>query len=535
MMTSTMLIGLDGATFTILDPLMQDGIMPFLKEFVDSGVRAELRSVIPALTPPAWTSLMTGRSPGGHGIFDFFLKESPDSPYIRFATFHDIHTETIWSMVNRHGQRATALNYPLMFPPPAIDGYVVSGFIPWRQLRLGCHPADLFERLKSLPGFNQRELAMDMALEEKAIEGCQSDEYEDWIELHIRREQNWFQILRKLMLEDPCELTAVLFDGVDKIQHLLWRFLDPAYLSETMSPWEQQIRERCLDYFRQLDQLLAEIVSLAGPDATVVLASDHGFGPQTGTFFINTWLEQHGYLAWADNKAPLASKPGELGIGQLARHVYLLDWDRTLAYAPTPSSNGIHIVVAEEDGKTGIPKSEYESFRSRLVDELRSFTDLAGEPVVSQIWTREEAFAGPFMDLAPDLTLELRDGGLVSIVASDAPYKPRPEPSGTHHRDGIFIARGPGLRQGASLPRLSIVDVAPLVLYSMGLPIPADLDGRVPTEAVEPEALQAHPVQTAAPTAPVASEPSEVPAGPVLDAEAEAELMRRLRALGYVE
>ena len=108
----TLLLGLDGATFTVLEPLMRDGVMPFLKGFVAGGVSGELQSVIPALTPPAWTSLTTGRSPGHHGILDFFCKESPESHHIRIATSRDVHAETIWSLADRHGLRATALNFP---------------------------------------------------------------------------------------------------------------------------------------------------------------------------------------------------------------------------------------------------------------------------------------------------------------------------------------------------------------------------------------------------------------------------------------
>ena len=86
-----------------------------------------------------------------------------------------------------------------MFPPPKVSGFVVPGWIPWRQLRLACHPADLFDRLRELPAFQPRELAMDMKLEERATEGCSNaQEYAPWIELHIRREQNWFEILRHL-------------------------------------------------------------------------------------------------------------------------------------------------------------------------------------------------------------------------------------------------------------------------------------------------------------------------------------------------
>jgi len=534
----TVLIGLDGATFTILDPLMQDGVMPFLKELIDSGVRAELRSVIPPLTPPAWASLMTSRSPGQHGIFDFFRRESLDSHHIRFVTSRDVHAETIWSIVNRHGRRATVLNFPLLFPSPPINGCVVSGWMPWWLLRLGCHPVSLYDWLKALPEFNARELAMDMSLEKRAksIEGYkQHGEYEDWIEPHIRREQQWFQILRALMREDPCELTAVLFDGMDRLQHLCWRLLDPAYLDEPLSPWAQRTRQRCVDYFRQLDQLLAEIVSLAGPEATVVLASDHGFGAQTGTFFVNTWLEQRGYLAWADDKAPLASESEVRDIGQLARYVYLLDWERTKAYASTPSSNGIHIVVAGQGGEKGVPEAEYEGFRNRLVEELRSFTaPETGEPVVSQVWTREEVFDGPYIHMAPDLTLELRDGGLASVLASDVPFKARCELVGSHRPEGVFIAAGPGIRQGISLSQLSILDVAPLVLHSLGLPIPADMEGRVPVEAFEPSLLQARPVRADVRIESPPRSPSYTDAGE-LDAEAEAEVLRRLRALGYVE
>src|SRR3989304_5609186 len=184
-----------GPTFTILVGLRAEGVMPFLKQFTSGGARADLRSVIPPLTPPAWTSLMTGRSPGHPGVFDFFRLASADSRQVRLTTSHDIHCETIWSLASRAGLRVTTLNFPLMFPPPHIDGYVVpGGWMPWRQLRLGCYPPDLSDPLKALPGFNARELAMDPGLEEKAIEGCSQEEDADWIEPHIRRGQHWVQV-----------------------------------------------------------------------------------------------------------------------------------------------------------------------------------------------------------------------------------------------------------------------------------------------------------------------------------------------------
>jgi predicted AlkP superfamily phosphohydrolase/phosphomutase len=529
------LLGLDGATFTVLSPLMRDGVMPFLKEFVASGVSGELRSVIPALTPPAWTSLTTGRSPGHHGIFDFFCKEAPDSHDIRLATARDVHAETIWSLADRHGLRTTALNFPLMFPPPRVNGVVVPGWMPWRQMRLGCHPPEVYDRLKKLPGFNAQELAMDLNPEAKALQGCREEEYEEWVLLHIRREKQWFAILRALMLEDPCDLTAIVFDGVDRIQHLCWRFLSPDP-GANLTAAEQRIRERCLQYFRELDGILAEVVSLAGPDATVVFASDHGFGPQTGTFFVNAWLEERGHLAWAGADAPRAAGAQALGIEQLARHAFLMDWTKTRAYAPTPSSNGVHIVPHGPGHPGGVRPEDYARFRDELAQELRGVRDpVTGVPVVARVHTRDEVFEGPYKEMAPDLTLELADGGLISILASDVPFRRRSVASGTHRPEGIFMARGPGLECGVRLGSLSILDVAPLLLESLDLEVPAGMEGRVPAGAFHPAWRRARSARPEPARAAAEAPPAAALEGALFTKEDELKLAQRLRDLGYIE
>ena len=152
-MGPTVLIGLDGATFDVLDPYMESGVMPHLAELSARGTRAVLRSIMPPLTPPAWTSMVTGKHPGQHGIFDFFQKEEPGSVYFSFATSQEVRSATIWTLASEQDRRIISLNFPLMFPPPPVEGAVVpGGMMPWRQLRLGCHPPGLFDRLKELPG-----------------------------------------------------------------------------------------------------------------------------------------------------------------------------------------------------------------------------------------------------------------------------------------------------------------------------------------------------------------------------------------------
>ena len=521
------LIGLDGGTFSILDLLMRAGVMPFLERFAATGVQAELRSVIPPLTPPAWASITTGRSPGHHGVFDFFAFESPESRHVRITNSSDVRCETIWSMVSRQGLSATVLNFPLTAPPRPLAGCLIPGWVLWRFLRRSCYPVGVYDRIKDLPGFDPRELAMNLELEQKALNGCPPAEQEDWVRVHLRRERQWFEILSHLMRTEPHDLTAIVFDGVDKLQHLFWNLLHP----DSVSSPDSAVRRLCVDYFRQLDGLIEQTVALAGDDANVFIVSDHGFGPSDEIVHINTWLAQNGYLRWADSHAAEGDDSDTLGVGIVGWMDKLIDWEATTAYARTPSSNGIHICVAGRRGSQGIAPDDYLGFRDRLKNMLLDFRDPGtGERVVTHAWTREEAFPGALMADAPDLTVRLRDGGFVSTVRSEAVVTPRAEPVGVHRPEGIFLARGAAVAQGVRLSPISVLEVTPILLHALELPIPEDLEGRVPAEIFRPEWMDMRPVVRGAPT----REPEMFPTGDA-ERQGDEQVIARLKALGYLE
>jgi hypothetical protein len=152
----------------------------------------------------------------------------------------------------------------------------------------------------------------------------------------------------------------------------------------------------------------------------------------------------------------------------------------------------------------------------------------------AEVTTREDVFAGPYQDLGPDSALRAEDGAVVSILPSDCLVARRPEPVGTHRPEGVFLARGPGIQQGAALPELSIVDVAPLLLHSLDVPIPDDVVGRLPADAFESGVLERRPPRSAVGRG-HGREPELAATGVDYDAESEAIIMNRLRALGYVE
>lgn len=530
-MDRTVIIGLDGATFTVLDPLIAEGRCPELGRLVDEGVRAELLSTPHPLTPPAWTTLATGRSPGHHGVFDFLRAERRASgAFFTLTDFRDIRCETIWSLVSRQGGKVTSLNFPLMSPPPEVNGTIVPGQLSHRHLRRNVHPRRIYDEIRSLPSFDLKALNWDFEREKRAMQNIPDEELVDWVESHIVRERHWMDALRHVMQTAPADLTGILFDGVDKLQHTCWRFLDPLAPHIGPSAVEQRVRALCLEYFETLDGFVGEIVQMAGPEGRVFVASDHGFGGSTTVFRANAWLHQEGLLAWPEGDGHRLGAGGALKAG----HHVAIDMDRTKAYAQSAATNGIYIRGAGAPGDGGVPPEDYAGFRDALIDRLLAVRHPeSGEPIVKQVLKREDAFPGPFMEEAPDLTLVMHDHSFISVLRSEEIVSERPVLTGTHFPEGVFIARGPGIQSGVRTPPQSILDCAATFLHSLGLPVPEDFESRVIEETFSPEWLREHPVEVGPPT----RSPDAVAPAPEesRDAEEDARIIDRLRALGYVE
>jgi predicted AlkP superfamily phosphohydrolase/phosphomutase len=530
-----LIIGLDGATFTVLDPLLADGTMPRLAGMIGNGRRAVMSSTPHPLSPPAWASIITGYPPGDHGIFDFVrVDHSTGDPAYTLISAADLRSPTIFELADRAGLTVTALNFPAMFPPPRIRGSVVPGYVPSSYLARACWPRNLYAELVSGAGLRPAELAVDWELERTAVQGLEPDELTRWVDLHIQRERQWAGVAEYLMRRHPADLTAVVLDGVDRIQHLCLHLLlaDP----DTLDAAQRRTRDRCIDYFRLVDDIIGRLVDLAGPDTTVLIVSDHG-SERAGDriFYANVWLEQQGLLRWADG-VPV-DQAGRLAMNGNAEVVRLFDWTQTSAAALTSSSNAIVVHRAAAPGQPGIPADEYGRFCRRLAEDLLTARDpVTGDAVVDRVLLRDDTFAGRFCEEAPDLTLVLKRPGFLSVLRGPDIVAPRRTPHGTHHPNGIFVAAGPGMPPEAPRgtdtdgPAMSLLDVAPTVLDLLGLPVPAGMPGTAPAGAgaIRRRAGQAGPARVEPADAGPHSEPA-------FDPDGEAEIMARLRRLGYLE
>lgn len=528
MTVKSLFIGMDGSTFTVLDTLFEGDapVMPVLASLVKKGVRANLRSTPNPLTPPAWVSLMTGQYPGVHGIFDFLKSNEIDGElFTELSNSQDCTREFIWSIASRNGEKAAALNLPFTAPPPRdLDGVILPGFVPWKHLSRNTQPRDFYKRMKkALPEVDPKQLAWDFAHEEKSVQHQDLDQQRDWVTYHLARDEMWFEVAKYVITEEKPSLMAVMFDGTDKLQHQVWPYLDPRLAPAEPDEVYTEMREASLQYFRNMDRYIEGIMALC-PDAQVVLASDHGFTAQTAVFNLNSFLEQKGYLSFrsAEDIAALAEKSGFLTPVDVAK---------SKAYGRTPSTNGIYIRKESEGCVGGVSDEDYDAFCDTLIAELKALIDpRTGEPHVVDVMKRADAFPGQSMANAPDLTLVLADSGFISLKKTDDALVQLDPPIGTHHKDGIFIACGEGIKQDVEVDTLRIVDVAAILLHHCGVAVPEDFDGAVPEHIYDAEWLAAHPVQTG----PGTKVPEHMLSAD-MSPEEKAQLMEQLAALGYAD
>lgn len=534
-MTRTLLIGLDGATFTVLDPFLdgtcEEGVvMPYLASLRAKGYSANLKSTAHPLTPPAWTSVCTGRNPGAHGIYDFVrFEDLGDEMFFTLYDFRDVKVETLWQIASRQGKSVVSLNFPMMAPPPEINGSLVPGFVSWKHLRRNMYPATLFDRIKGFEGFDPKELSWDFERESQIGDVMGDAELYKWVENHLPRDKQWSNMGKRLLEEDKPDLFALMMDGTDKIQHQAWHVLDPKLWTGSGDETAKAVRKLVLQYYANVDGYIREIHSQA-PDAHLIIVSDHGFCGSDKVVRINEYLGELGHLTWRQSDGSIQAQRRDLA------NFANLDWTATRAFCPTPSSNGIVIRMKSDKNPAGVKPEDYEGFRDRLIGELLDLRDPeTGKRVIKDVLKREDAFPGAAMHQAPDLTVILADHGFVSVRHREPSVVTRPIPLGTHHPDGIFIMAGPGVQAKRGAP-MSIVDTTTIAAHTLGIEVPASFEGKIPADLFSAEWMAAHPVRIgAAQGVTVADSAGDVAKHGDAEEEQRQEVLAQLRLLGYIE
>lgn len=531
-----LVLGLDGATFDILDPLMEAGRMPQLKKLIETGTRGILESTKPPITPAAWTTFMTGKGPGRHGIVDF-EKYDVRTNQLSFNSTYEIREKTIWEILSEKGFRVGSINVPMTYPPRKVNGFMISGFETPSVENDFTWPPDLKRDILSRwPDYSYRS-----DWQRKVLGG---DELFRRNVGHVERSfAQGFELATYCGQRFGWEVLMVLFKLVDNIQHKAWKYLDPK--TSGRYPRRAEIAAHC---FEELDKVIGRFAEYARQEgATILIMSDHGHGSLDGKAQANALLEQWGYLKLRSRTGQrcrhlerivaraLGRTPKRFDANVGVEHEIDLDWSQTRACVVHAGMYGFLYISLKGRQPGGIVEpADYEKIRDDLRERFLAVRvkDLQGETiqVFAEVHKTEDLYncqrsEQPWL---PDLLLVPQAGlAVVRRIRGSAAVRwasPR-RMEGTHRVEGILVANGPDVKAGGTV-HAQIADIAPTLLAAVGLRVPADMEGRVLAELFTSR-LE---VEYEPPQKIEMGEHAEI----YTDEQKEA-LQRRLSDLGYLE
>lgn len=544
-----LVIGLDGATFDQLMPWIEAGYMPTVECMIQNGAWMPLRSTVPPITAPAWSSFATGLNPGRHGVFSFFRPVESTSRERALNDSRDIQAPRFWTVLNSGGLRTGVVDLPMFVPPEDLDGFMVADVIASGWDKALTHPAGLKKELtlalsNVTRALNRPLLDGVVATEVYLQEMLRSLECKTSLDLHLMQTQDW-------------DVFMTVYPHTDVFQHYFWHVVDsthPWYDARTASRLMPHIE----GFARGLDMMVSRLLDSLD-DGVVMLVSDHGFGPVKRIVYVNNLLHSLGYLDVKSERRSIRSSMASfikkwgtrldfLGLRRLMGKDLRLklrdtfrrslmpdvDWTNTVAYFEMVNDQGIWINRKTRLNPNGLEMSasEYDDLRARLVADIRQTVDpKTGKPLFEAVHQREEVFAGPYVEHAPDVMLQPAYGYMTSSDwLSDIVGDPgRSSVSGYHRPEGVFVIWGPNIQSGR-LAEARIEDVAPTLLYLAGVSVPEGLDGRM-LNVVTPAYREEHPVDYI--DASELSRDIDAITATYSDQDEQA-VMERLRSLGYM-
>ncbi|MFA6475384.1 MAG: alkaline phosphatase family protein [Patescibacteria group bacterium] len=488
-------IGLDGATFELLDPLMQQGYMPTLHHLCTQGVRAPLRSTMPPYTAPAWTTFATGVNPGKHGCYDFLLPTNDLEQFDLCNSTH-IRTKTIYEILHDQGKRSILINLPNSYPPKLTTPTITD------MLTIGDNcvfPASLKDKYPSLKKYR---LSPNEALNVKG-------KYAEYVDDIIALESDHMVAVKQLWQNEPWDLFYYLFSSTDWISHALYnKLLDGTF-------------PKGYELFKYIDEQLAWFKNNLPADTDLYVLSDHGFKVYQHTFYFNKWLEQEGYLTTKsapaesfhqniskqdDQRSRIqTSKPYTFSISggmmrqlskiklieRAARWFYhkiakpflpikfnldvTIDFEKTQVCFPkgrTMTAIYINDGRKYKQGKT-MTDTEYLKLRTDIKEKLETLRGPDGNLVTPKVYTKEDIYGADTPERCPDLFYEFGDYWFVGQFHSSELFID--EVSSKHGQIGMFVAYGDAIAPHI-LPEQSIASIMPTLLYNMGVSLPNNLD-----------------------------------------------------------
>jgi predicted AlkP superfamily phosphohydrolase/phosphomutase len=508
-----MIIGIDGATFKVVDYLIGQGRLPNLKRMLKEGVRAPLISTIQPLSHTAWVSFYTGKNPGKHGISDVVRRRESSYGFQPVSGSSVLH-EPLWSVFSRHGKRVCVYNVPMSYPPRPVNGIMISGMDTPSTESPFTYPASLKEEiLKKFPHYTI-DVPLDAFVSTHHPQPIKNRIKESHENLTLQVE-----IIDYLLSKEEWDLFIGIITVTDRLQHLLWKYAEKKINGEEMTEDEELYAEGILGAYVHVDKAIGHFVERYGAGRKIMIMSDHGFGLLVKDVHLNNFLAEHGFLSYH----PFSfQKRAEAYFRKTARRnlplwfkkfikgtvinvspwfdipAQRIDWKKTKVYSVGSFGNLYINLKGREPMGIVEPGSHYESVREEVISRLYELKDPEdGRPVIDRVYKREEVYHGDALDLLPDIFIVMRNYSYLALNQFEEiqpskgvfgkPLKAIGELShtGSHRLEGILMMQGENILKGKE-GEASMLDIAPTILCTSELPILEDYDGKILLDFFEP-------------------------------------------------
>jgi predicted AlkP superfamily phosphohydrolase/phosphomutase len=444
-----LLIGLDCASPELVLEHWRDEL-PVISGLLRGATFGPLRSVHPPITIPAWASMMTGRDPGELGIYGFRSRQ--DRTYTR-PVMNDaraLRAPALWDLLGDAGLRSVVIGFPPSFPPRPFPGMMVTGMLTPPTAKTFTSPEALSDDVREWVGrYLFDTTAHRQGDTERLVE-------EVFAMTRVR-----FRVARELLKREVWSFGFLHEIGLDRIQHALWGSLDDP---------ESAGYGKLLDYHRLLDQEIGELLEGLSEETVILIASDHGAQPLEGSFAINQWLIQEGYLV-IDRPVSRGSAFDPDGV----------DWTRTRAWADGGYCGRIYLNVRDREPQGVLSLDEARHTRDEIRAKLEKLMGPDGCPLGNAVYYPEEVYAA-CNGIAPDILLypgdlrwrcaETLGYGEVYLAGNDT------GPDAANHAwDGLFLLADPSRTGDGRVEGAHILDVAPTITECLGVAVPRWMRG----------------------------------------------------------
>lgn len=418
------ILGLDGVPFSFLKNYTEKRNLPFLKSLFNEGDFKRMESVYPTLSSVAWTSFLTGKKPGSHGIFGFIDIHDDLSLYI--PNYKDIKTKTLLEIFSENKRSVLHINLPITYPPPDIKNtYCISGFIA-PKIEKATYPQELNKLL--IKENYIIDLDPWMAREEK--------KREDFYNKLFLATEKRFKVCEEIMKKNYFDIIILHIMEPDRLFHFFIK--------------EDNKLEK---YFHFLDEKIKEFVERNVKDEDeLILLSDHGFTELKSEINIFPLLKNRGIFKFKiENSQELKDISED-----------------SKAFTMTPGR--IYLYKKERFLKA---KYKEEEIIKEVENILKDLLNLEG---IKDFKSKYEIFGKEFSNIAPDFLLISEKGFDFRAELKNEEIYTSSSLKGTHTFDDAFLfIRGKRILKD----NVKIIDVAPTILNILEISNKYNFDGEV--------------------------------------------------------